>query len=519
MLKSRFLTVNTLKEINWSFLLLDSNPRTRTLIDTGVILSVGDGVALVIGLLNVGVGEIVVFQNQIKGLALNLNRASVGVAILGNDQDLHEGDTVSCSNKLPIVKVGAYLLSHAIDAVGNFIDGSKLSEKIDGTSEYQLEVKAPGIIARESVLEPLLTGLKIVDSMIPIGRGQRELIIGDRQTGKTTIALDTILNQKSLFNRASRHPVYCIYVAIGQKRSTVAQVFKKLFDEGALAYSILVVATSSESAALQFLAPYTGCTLGEWFRNNSMHALIIYDDLSKQAVAYRQMSLLLRRPPSRDAYPGDIFFLHSRLLERSAKLSLKFGAGSLTALPIIETQAGDISGYIPTNVISITDGQIFLDTRIFYQDIRPAINLGLSVSRIGSAAQFKAMKDVAGPLKLELAQYNDVAIFTSFDAEIGEVTRHRINRGLRLIELLKQPHSSPVMLRNQILVLFAVTRGFFDGLPVNFAKQFENFIINTFFKYGFIQLIKVNSPITKSESFLKGALKAALILFKNEVKI
>lgn len=485
--------------------------------DTGIILSVGDGVAIIIGLITVGIGEIVIFQNNIRGLALNLNLASVGVAILGDDENLHEGDKVSRSYKLPSIKVGPYLLSHAIDALGNFVDGTK--QNITNSTDYRIEVKAPGILARESVAEPLLTGLKMIDSMIPIGRGQRELIIGDRQTGKTTIALDTILNQKSLFNRASRYPVYCIYVAIGQKRSTITQVFKKLFDAGALTYTVMVVATASESSALQFLAPYTGCAIGEWFRNNSMHSLIIYDDLSKQAIAYRQMSLLLRRPPSRDAYPGDIFFLHSRLLERSAKLNTKFGGGSLTALPIIETQAGDISGYIPTNVISITDGQIFLDTRIFYQDIRPAINLGLSVSRIGSAAQFKAMKDASGSLKLELAQYNDVAIFTSFDAEIGEVTRARINRGLRIIELLKQTHSAPFRLKSQIIVLFAITRGFFDTLPVSAVKQFEIFIINIMWKCGLVHLINVNSPMIQIEKFLSGVLYGILELFKRNNKI
>ncbi|HUQ37286.1 MAG TPA: F0F1 ATP synthase subunit alpha, partial [Aestuariivirga sp.] len=440
--------------------------------EIGQVLSVGDGIARVYGLDNVQAGEMVEFPGGIRGMALNLETDNVGVVIFGNDRDIKEGDTVKRTGAIVEVPVGKELLGRVVDALGNPIDGkgpikSKLRSRVD--------VKAPGIIPRKSVHEPMSTGLKAVDALIPIGRGQRELIIGDRQTGKTAIILDAILNQKPIHqNGPEKEKLYCVYVACGQKRSTVAQFVKILEDAGALEYSIIVAATASESAPMQYLAPFTGCTMGEYFRDNGMHALIAYDDLSKQAVAYRQMSLLLRRPPGREAYPGDVFYLHSRLLERAAKLSDAKGAGSLTALPVIETQANDVSAYIPTNVISITDGQIFLETDLFYQGIRPAVNVGLSVSRVGSAAQVKAMKQVAGKIKGELAQYREMAAFAQFGSDLDASTQRLLNRGARLTELLKQPQFSPLKTEEQVVAIYAGVNGYLDPLPVTKVRDFED---------------------------------------------
>jgi F-type H+-transporting ATPase subunit alpha len=439
--------------------------------EVGQVLMVGDGIARVYGLDNVQAGEMVEFPGGIKGMALNLESDNVGVVIFGDDRTIKEGDTVKRTGAIIDVPVGKGLLGRVVDGLGNPIDG--LGPLTD-VKRSRIEVKAPGIIPRKSVHEPVQTGLKAIDSLVPIGRGQRELIIGDRQTGKTAVAIDTILNQKTV-NEAGdeKQKLYCIYVAIGQKRSTVAQIVKTLQDFGAMEYSIVVAATASEPAPLQFLAPYAGCAMGEFFRDNGMHALIIYDDLSKQAVAYRQMSLLLRRPPGREAYPGDVFYLHSRLLERAAKMGDKHGAGSLTALPIIETQAGDVSAYIPTNVISITDGQIFLETELFYRGIRPAINVGLSVSRVGSAAQIKAMKQVAGRIKLELAQYREMAAFAQFASDLDPATQRLLARGSRLTELLKQPQFSPQPIEEQVAVIFAGVRGYLDRVAVNDVTRFE----------------------------------------------
>jgi F-type H+/Na+-transporting ATPase subunit alpha len=440
--------------------------------EIGQVLSVGDGIARVYGLDNVQAGEMVEFPGGIRGMALNLETDNVGVVIFGNDRDIKEGDTVKRTGAIVEVPVGKELLGRVVDALGNPIDGkgpikSKLRSRVD--------VKAPGIIPRKSVHEPMSTGLKAVDALIPIGRGQRELIIGDRQTGKTAIILDAILNQKPIHqNGPEKEKLYCVYVACGQKRSTVAQFVKILEDAGALEYSIIVAATASESAPMQYLAPFTGCTMGEYFRDNGMHALIAYDDLSKQAVAYRQMSLLLRRPPGREAYPGDVFYLHSRLLERAAKLNDAKGGGSLTALPVIETQANDVSAYIPTNVISITDGQIFLETDLFYQGIRPAVNVGLSVSRVGSAAQIKAMKQVAGKIKGELAQYREMAAFAQFGSDLDASTQKLLNRGARLTELLKQPQFSPLKTEEQVVAIYAGVNGYLDSLPVNKVRDFED---------------------------------------------
>jgi F-type H+/Na+-transporting ATPase subunit alpha len=440
--------------------------------EIGQVLSVGDGIARVYGLDNVQAGEMVEFPGGIRGMALNLETDNVGVVIFGNDRDIKEGDTVKRTGAIVEVPIGKELLGRVVDALGNPIDGkgpikSKLRSRVD--------VKAPGIIPRKSVHEPMSTGLKAVDALIPIGRGQRELIIGDRQTGKTAIILDAILNQKAIHqNGPEKEKLYCVYVACGQKRSTVAQFVKILEDAGAMEYSIIVAATASESAPMQYLAPFTGCTMGEYFRDNGMHALIAYDDLSKQAVAYRQMSLLLRRPPGREAYPGDVFYLHSRLLERAAKLSDAKGAGSLTALPVIETQANDVSAYIPTNVISITDGQIFLETDLFYQGIRPAVNVGLSVSRVGSAAQVKAMKQVAGKIKGELAQYREMAAFAQFGSDLDASTQRLLNRGARLTELLKQPQFSPLKTEEQVVAIYAGVNGYLDGIAVNRIRDFED---------------------------------------------
>ena len=439
--------------------------------EIGQVLSVGDGVARVYGLDNVQAGEMVEFPGGIKGMALNLETDNVGIVIFGEDRDIKEGDTVKRTGAIVEVPTGRSLLGRVVDALGNPIDGKGPLANVE---MKRVEVKAPGIIPRKSVHEPMQTGLKAIDALVPIGRGQRELIIGDRQTGKTAVALDAILNQKTINQGDDESKkLYCVYVAIGQKRSTVAQLVKALEENGAMEYSIIVAATASEPAPLQFLAPYTGCTMGEYFRDNGMHALIVYDDLSKQAVAYRQMSLLLRRPPGREAYPGDVFYLHSRLLERAAKLNDANGAGSLTALPMIETQAGDVSAYIPTNVISITDGQIFLETGLFYRGIRPAINVGLSVSRVGSAAQIKAMKQVAGRIKLELAQYREMEAFAQFASDLDASTQRLLARGVRLTELLKQPQYSPMPVEEQVVSIFAGVRGYLDRIEVRNVNRFE----------------------------------------------
>jgi F-type H+/Na+-transporting ATPase subunit alpha len=441
--------------------------------EVGQVLAVGDGIARVHGLDNVQAGEMVEFPGGIKGMALNLETDNVGIVIFGDDSTIKEGDTVKRTGTIVDVPVGKSLLGRVMDGLGNAIDG-----KGDlGTTERRLaELKAPGIIPRRSVHEPVQTGLKAIDSLIPIGRGQRELIIGDRQTGKTAVILDTIINQKKVNDAAKsdKEKLFCIYVAVGQKRSTVAQVVKTLADYGALEYTIIVAATASEPAPLQFLAPYTGCAMGEWFRDNGMHAVIFYDDLSKQAVAYRQMSLLLRRPPGREAYPGDVFYIHSRLLERAAKLNEANGSGSLTALPVVETQANDVSAYIPTNVISITDGQIFLETTLFYQGIRPALNVGISVSRVGSSAQIKAMKQVAGSIKLELAQYREMKAFAQFASDLDPATQRLLARGERLTELLKQPQYKPVPVEEQVVAIFAGTKGYLDKIAVRDIGRFES---------------------------------------------
>jgi len=440
--------------------------------EVGQVLSVGDGIARVYGLDNVQAGEMVEFENGVRGMALNLEVDNVGIVIFGNDREIMEGQTVKRTGAIVDVPVGKGLLGRVVDALGNPIDGKG---PIKAEKRARVDVKAPGIIPRKSVHEPMATGLKAIDSLIPIGRGQRELIIGDRQTGKTAIALDTILNQKPLNAQPDEKiKLYCVYVAVGQKRSTVAQFVKVLEEQGALDYSIIVAATASDPAPMQFLAPFAGCTMGEYFRDNGMHAVIIYDDLSKQAVAYRQMSLLLRRPPGREAYPGDVFYLHSRLLERAAKMNDENKAGSLTALPVIETQANDVSAYIPTNVISITDGQIFLETDLFYQGIRPAVNVGLSVSRVGSAAQTKAMKKVAGRIKGELAQYREMAAFAQFGSDLDATTQRLLNRGARLTELLKQPQFSPLKMEEQVCVIYAGVNGYLDPMPVERVRAFEN---------------------------------------------
>ncbi len=439
--------------------------------EVGRVLSVGDGIARVHGLDNVQAGEMVEFPGGIRGMALNLEIDNVGVVIFGSDRDIKEGDTVKRTNSIVDVPVGKGLLGRVVDALGNPIDGKG---PIESTERRVADVKAPGIIPRKSVHEPMATGLKAIDSLIPIGRGQRELIIGDRQTGKSAVALDAVLNQKSVNDTDDESKkLYCVYVAIGQKRSTVAQLVKKLEETGAMDYSIVVAATASEPAPMQYLAPYSATAMAEFFRDNGMHALAIYDDLSKQAVAYRQMSLLLRRPPGREAYPGDVFYLHSRLLERSAKLNEDNGSGSLTALPIIETQGGDVSAFIPTNVISITDGQIFLETELFFQGIRPAVNTGLSVSRVGSSAQTSAMKSVAGSIKLELAQYREMAAFAQFGSDLDAATQRLLARGARLTELLKQPQYSPLTNAEQVIVIYAGTKGYLDKIAVRDVGRFE----------------------------------------------
>jgi len=439
--------------------------------EVGQVLSVGDGIARIYGLDNVQAGEMVEFPGGIRGIALNLETDNVGVVIFGSDRTIREGDTVKRTGAIVDVPVGPALLGRVVDALGNPIDGKG---PIETSERRRVDVKAPGIIPRKSVHEPMQTGLKAIDALIPVGRGQRELVIGDRQTGKTAVILDTILNQKPINQGTDeKAKLYCVYVAVGQKRSTVAQFVKTLEESGALDYSIVIAATASDPAPMQFIAPFAGCAMGEYFRDNGLHALIAYDDLSKQAVAYRQMSLLLRRPPGREAYPGDVFYLHSRLLERAAKLNDENGAGSLTALPVIETQANDVSAYIPTNVISITDGQIFLETDLFYQGIRPAVNVGLSVSRVGSSAQIKAMKQVAGKIKGELAQYREMAAFAQFGSDLDATTQRLLNRGARLTELLKQQQFSPLRVEEQVAVIYAGTSGYLDPLPLDKVQPFE----------------------------------------------
>ncbi len=478
--------------------------------EVGQVLSVGDGIARIYGLDNVQAGEMVEFPGGTRGMVLNLETDNVGVVIFGSDRDISEGDTVKRTGAIVDVPVGKALLGRVVDALGNPIDGKG---PIETTERRRVDVKAPGIIPRKSVHEPMQTGIKAIDAMIPVGRGQRELIIGDRQTGKTAVALDTILNQKSVNDTGDESKkLYCVYVAIGQKRSTVAQFVKVLEERGALEYSIVVAATASDPAPMQYLAPFAGCAMGEYFRDNAMHALIVYDDLSKQAVAYRQMSLLLRRPPGREAYPGDVFYLHSRLLERAAKLNDDNGNGSLTALPIIETQANDVSAYIPTNVISITDGQIFLETDLFYQGIRPAVNVGLSVSRVGSAAQIKAMKQVAGPIKGELSQYREMAAFAQFGSDLDATTQRLLNRGARLTELLKQPQFSPLRVEEQVAVIYAGVNGYLDKIQVSQVGPFEQgllAVLRTEHK-DLLELIRDKRELNDE---IRSKLKAALDAF------
>ena len=475
--------------------------------EVGQVLSVGDGIARIYGLDNVQAGEMVEFPDGTRGMALNLETDNVGVVIFGDDRNIKEGDTVKRTSTIVDVPVGKGLLGRVVDALGNPIDGKG---EIEAAARKEVEVKAPGVIPRKSVHEPMQTGLKALDSLVPVGRGQRELIIGDRQTGKTAVAIDTILNQKGNWETGDeKKRLYCIYVVVGQKRSTVAQVVKTLEDAGALQYTIVVSATASDPAPMQFLAPYAGCTMGEYFRDNGMHALVIYDDLTKQATAYRQMSLLLRRPPGREAYPGDVFYLHSRLLERAAKMNDDFGSGSLTALPVIETQANDVSAYIPTNVISITDGQIFLETDLFYQGIRPAINVGISVSRVGSAAQIKAMKKVAGGIKLDLAQYREMAAFAQFGSDLDAATQRLLARGERLTELLKQPQYSPMPVEEQVVAIFAGVRGYLDQISVGKIGAFEQQLLTEIrSKHGeILSAIRDTGDLSgETEEKLKGVL-------------
>jgi F-type H+-transporting ATPase subunit alpha len=480
--------------------------------EIGEVLSVGDGIARAYGLDKVQAGEMVEFENGTRGMALNLETDNVGIVIFGTDREIKEGQTVKRTGAIVDVPIGKELLGRVVDALGNPIDGKG---PINAVRRARVDVKAPGIIPRRSVSEPMATGLKAIDAMIPIGRGQRELIIGDRQTGKTAIALDTILNQKPLNQGDDEgRKLYCVYVAVGQKRSTVAQFVKVLEENGALEYSIIVAATASDPAPMQFLAPFSGCAMGEFFRDNGMHAVIIYDDLSKQAVAYRQMSLLLRRPPGREAYPGDVFYLHSRLLERAAKFNKEHDSGSLTALPIIETQANDVSAYIPTNVISITDGQIFLETDLFYQGIRPAVNVGLSVSRVGSAAQTKATKKVAGRIKGELAQYREMAAFAQFGSDLDAVTQRLLNRGARLTELLKQPQFSPLKMEEQVCVIFAGVNGFLDKLPIEKVRPFEDGLL-AFLRSKHTDVLESIRSTTDLSSDTEAKLRSAVEAFSS----
>jgi F-type H+/Na+-transporting ATPase subunit alpha len=480
--------------------------------DIGQVLSVGDGIARVFGLDKVQSGELVEFPKAgVKGMALNLERDNVGIVIFGEDSAIKEGDEVRRLSEIVDTPVGKGLLGRVVDPLGNPIDGK--GPLTDIAERRRVDVKAPGIIPRKSVHEPVQTGLKIVDSLVPIGRGQRELVIGDRQTGKTALAIDTILNQRQVnASGDEKSKLYCIYVAIGQKRSTVARVVKTLEERGALDYTIVVSATASDPAPLQFLAPFSGCAMGEWFRDNGMHAVIIYDDLSKQAVAYRQMSLLLRRPPGREAYPGDVFYLHSRLLERAAKMNDDFGAGSLTALPVIETQANDVAAYIPSNVISITDGQIFLETDLFYQGIRPAMNVGISVSRVGSSAQIRAMRTATGSLKSDLAQFREMAAFAKFGSDLDAATQKLLARGSRLTELLKQPQYAPLQAEEQVCVIYAGTRGYLDGIPVSSVGRFESEFLGRLHSQhaDLLEAIRTQKSLTDE---LEGQLKAALEAF------
>ena len=481
--------------------------------EVGTVLSVGDGIARIHGLDQVQAGEMIEFANGVQGMALNLEADNVGAVIFGSDAEIKEGDSVKRTQTIVDVPVGKGLLGRVVDALGNPIDGKG---PIEATERKRVEVKAPGIIPRQSVHEPVQTGLKALDALVPVGRGQRELIIGDRQTGKSAVALDTFINQKEI-NAGSDESkkLYCVYVAVGQKRSTVAQIVRALEENGAMEYSIVVAATASEPAPLQYLAPYTGCAMGEFFRDNGMHAVIVYDDLSKQAVAYRQMSLLLRRPPGREAYPGDVFYLHSRLLERAAKMSDANGAGSLTALPIIETQAGDLSAYIPTNVISITDGQIFLETELFYQGIRPAINVGLSVSRVGGAAQTKAMKKVAGSMKLDLAQYREMAAFAQFGSDLDAATQKLLNRGARLTQLLKQKQFSPMPVEEQVVSIYAGTNGYLDAVAVDRVTDYEEQMLS-FMRHEHGETLKAIRDTGKFEDDVRDKVKAALETFAKQ---
>jgi F-type H+/Na+-transporting ATPase subunit alpha len=473
--------------------------------ETGTIISIGDGIARIHGLAGAMAGELLEFPGGVTGMVLNLEEDNVGAAILGEFSEIKEGDTVKRTGRITEVPVGDALIGRVVNAIGQPIDGKGA---INTNSFSKVEIKAPGIVDRKSVHQPMATGLKAIDSMVPIGRGQRELIIGDRQTGKTAVAIDTIINQKG-------GDVVCIYVAIGQKRSTVAQVVSKLTEHGAMDYTIVVAATASESAPLQFIAPYTGGTMGEFFRDSGKHALIIYDDLSKQAVAYRQLSLLLRRPPGREAYPGDVFYLHSRLLERACKLSDARGAGSLTALPIIETQAGDVSAYIPTNVISITDGQIYLESDLFFSGVRPAINVGLSVSRVGGSAQTKSMKQVAGTLRLDLAQYREMAAFAQFGSDLDRATQMQLERGVRLVEILKQPQYRPIPNEKQVLIIFAANNGFLDEFPVSALKKFETEMYS-FFDNRHAELVTELRDKKAIDDDMKGRIIAAMGQFKKE---
>jgi F-type H+-transporting ATPase subunit alpha len=481
--------------------------KTVEIQEIGTVLSTGDGIARIYGLDKVAAGELLEFPHDIYGLALNLEEDNVGAALFGETHMIKEGDTVKRTGRIAEVPVGKELVGRVVDALGQAIDGRG---PIDAKQRRRIELKAPGIVARQPVKEPLQTGLKAIDGMIPIGRGQRELIIGDRQTGKTAVAIDAIINQKG-------GNVICIYVAIGQKRSTVAQVVDRLREAGAMEYSIVVAATASESAPLQYIAPYSGCTIGEYFRDNGGHALVIYDDLSKHAVAYRQLSLLLRRPPGREAFPGDVFYLHSRLLERAAKMSDAMGGGSLTALPIIETQAGDVSAYIPTNVISITDGQIFLESDLFYSGVRPAINVGISVSRVGGNAQIKAMKQVAGTLRLELAQYREMAAFAQFGSDLDQTTQRQLNRGARLVELLKQGQYQPLSVEKQILIIYAGTNGFVDDLPLSALKKYEQ-ELHSFIDSKHPDILADILTKRELDGDLRGKLNKALEEFKGVFK-
>ena len=481
--------------------------------ETGTVLSVGDGIARIHGLDQVQAGEMVEFAGGVQGMALNLEADNVGVVIFGSDAEIKEGDVVKRTGTIVDVPVGKGLLGRVVDALGNPIDGKG---PLDTTERRRVEVKAPGIIPRESVSEPVQTGLKAIDALVPVGRGQRELIIGDRQTGKTAVAIDTFINQKEAnAGDDETKKLFCVYVAVGQKRSTVAQIVKQLEENGAMEYSIVIAATASEPAPLQYLAPYTGCAMGEFFRDNGMHAVIVYDDLSKQAVAYRQMSLLLRRPPGREAYPGDVFYLHSRLLERAAKMNKENGHGSLTALPIIETQAGDVSAYIPTNVISITDGQIFLETGLFYQGIRPAINVGLSVSRVGGAAQTKAMKKVSGSMKLDLAQYREMAAFAQFGSDLDASTQKLLNRGARLTELLKQKQFAPMPFEEQTVSIYAGTNGFLDAIPVNRVGEYESQMLD-YLRREYSDVLTEIRTSKKFEGEVADKTKAALEAFAKQ---